>query len=79
MDDEEFAAAVVGTLSQEVIDEQRRQWAQIERQREGQASQSTRAVDWVENYADDPDDPCCPDEASSSAAQDRSWAWSSVE
>ncbi|MCP4243898.1 MAG: RNA 2'-phosphotransferase, partial [bacterium] len=68
MSDEDMAVAVVGTLSQEGIDEQRRRFAELELCQQGRGSQSTRAVDWAEHYADDPDDPCCPEDAPDSAA-----------
>ncbi len=58
---------VVGTMTAEQIAEQRRLFAQMERRQEGRGSASTTAVDWVENYECDPDDPCC-DAAQGSAA-----------
>ncbi|MCP4240046.1 MAG: RNA 2'-phosphotransferase, partial [bacterium] len=59
---------VVGSMTQERLDAERARVREIERLQQGRASQSTRAVDWAENYADDPDDPCCPEDAPDSAA-----------
>ncbi|MCP4242111.1 MAG: RNA 2'-phosphotransferase, partial [bacterium] len=59
---------VVGSISQERLEEQPKRLREFERQQEGRASQSTRVGVWRANYADDPDDPCCEEAEPSSAA-----------
>ncbi len=63
---------VVGSMSQEQLDAQRRQLREFERQQMGRASQSTRVGDWRANYvAEGPDEECGEGAGASSGAEGR--------
>ncbi|MCP4243547.1 MAG: RNA 2'-phosphotransferase, partial [bacterium] len=68
MSDEDAAACILDAMTPEQVAAQRARFRELQRQKEGSASQSTRAGDSAGNYAADPDDPCCPEAEPRSAA-----------